>query len=203
MSDPAYSKYEGHFVFSIPAITKVFSDIYTPVGYRPLSSVTGLQAQTIKVNDMVVVGDKLYLTVGQQNIVSACSVVNEHLISTGELIRVSCDSLADIVRVGKVTESSIYKNSNDSKIRGNLVESKSDYKQFSWPNRIVAISPDEKKFIFTDEGVFSRQQKADRFIYFDLEKFIPEANISSEVNLDGWNGSNVVDFSQYTEKVED
>lgn len=180
-------------------------EIYKAIPYKGNNS-SNLAKQTVFVNDMLVFDGNLYLLVVQHNITgSSLSISNgEHAICTGEIIKMSGDSLAVLDHFGKA-ETEKYKNPANMHIFTSVAKDENDYMHFIHPARFVAIDPEKKRLVFSERGSVLEGIKVTRFVYFDLDSFIPGASVdisNSYLKLIGLD-NNTVGFSGYTVKVDD
>ena len=180
-------------------------EIYKAIPYKGNNS-SNLAKQTVFVNDMLVFDGNLYLLVVQHNITgSSLSISNgEHAICTGEIIKMSGDSLDVLKDFGKA-EIEKYKNPANMHIFTSVAKDENDYMHFIHPARFVAIDPEKKRLVFSERGSVLEGIKVTRFVYFDLDSFIPGASVdisNSYLKLIGLD-NNTVGFSGYTVKVDD
>ena len=177
--------------------------IYETIPYKGNNS-SNLSKQTVFVNDMLVFDGNLYLLVVQHNIRGASGSITdgEHVICTGQIIKLSGDSLAVRNHFGKA-KTEEYKNSVNMHIFTNVAKDENDYMHFIHPARFVAIDPEKKKLVFSERGVVLDAIEVNRFVYFDLDSFIPGASVDiSGLNLIGLE-NNTLGFSGYNIKVDD
>ncbi|MBC6714110.1 hypothetical protein [Treponema sp. Marseille-Q3903] len=180
-------------------------EIYKAIPYKGNNS-SNLSKQTVFVNDMLVFDGNLYLLVVQHNITESNSSISdgEHAICTGQIIKLSGDSLAVLNRFGKA-KTEEYKNTANNHIFTSVAKDENDYMHFIHPARFVAIDPEKKKLVFSERGSVLNNVKVTRFVYFDLDSFIPGASVdisNSYLKLIGLD-DNTVGFSGYDIKVDD
>jgi len=186
---------------------RFLGEIYKAIPYEGNNS-SNLSKQTVFVNDMLVFDGNLYLLVVQHNITvtgSPFSITDgEHAICTGEIIKMSGEYLRVLDHFGKA-EKEKYKNPANNHIFTNVAKDEKDYMHFIHPARFVAIDPEKKKLVFSERGCVLEGIKVTRFVYFDLDSFIPGASVdisNSYLKLIGLD-DNTVGFSGYTVKVDD
>ncbi len=182
---------------------RFLAEIYEAIPYKGNDS-SPLAKQTVFVNDMLVFGGNLYLLVVQHNITESSGLISDgdHAICTGEIIKMSGETLRVLGHFGKaVTEE--YKNPANNHIFTSVAKDEKDYMHFIHPARFVAIDPEKKKLVFSERGSVVGDGKVNRFVYFDLDSFMPGASVDiSGLNLIGLE-YNTVAFSGYTTKVDD
>ena len=183
---------------------RFLDEIYEVIPYKGNDS-SPLAKQTVFVNDMLVFDGNLYLLVVQHNITESSGLVSDgdHVICTGEIIKMSGDRLAVLKDFGKA-KTEEYKNSVNMHIFTSVAKDEKDYEHFIHPARFVAIDPEKKKLVFSERGSVVGDGKVNRFVYFDLDSFRPGASVDiSGLNLIGLDYNNTVAFSGYNIKVDD
>lgn len=180
-------------------------EIYEAIPYKG-NNTSNLSKQTVFVNDMLVFDGNLYLLVVQHNITESNSSISdgEHAICTGQIIKLSGDYLSVLNRFGKA-KTEEYKNTANNHIFTSVAKDENDYMHFIHPARFVAIDPEKKKLVFSERGSVLNNVKVTRFVYFDLDSFIPSASVdisNSYLKLIGLD-DNTVGFSGYDIKVDD
>ena len=200
----SFSESSNKITFSVLSSSKDLLDrIYEAIPYKGNNS-SNLLKQTVRVNDMLAFDGNLYLLVVQHNITASLLSISdgEHVICTGEIIKMSGDNLAVLKHFGKA-ETEKYKNSVNMHIFTSVAKDEKDYMHFIHPARFVAIDPEKKKLVFSERGSVLNDVKVTRFVYFDLDSFIPGASVdisNSYLKLIGLE-YNTVGFSGYTIKV--
>ena len=184
---------------------RFLDEIYKAIPYEGNNS-SNLSKQTVFVNDMLVFDGNLYLLVVQHNITGSSLAISdgEHAICTGEIIKMSGKKLSVLGRFGKAGKEK-YKNPANNHIFTNVAKDEKDYMNFIHPARFVAIDPEKKKLVFSERGSVLDDIKVTRFVYFDLDSFMPGASVdisNSYLKLIGLE-NNTVGFSGYTIKVDD
>ena len=182
---------------------RFLDEIYAAIPYKGNNS-SNLSKQTVFVNDMLVFDGNLYLLVVQHNIRGASGSITdgEHVICTGDIIKMSGDNLAVLGHFGKA-ETEEYKNLANNHIFTSVAKDENDYRHFIHPARFVAIDPEKKKLVFSERGSVLDAIEVNRFVYFDLDSFIPGASVDiSGLNLIGLE-NNTLGFSGYNIKVDD